>query len=579
VRRTPLYAVLLAGVAVASGYRLVSSAQDERQPAVPGSGVYAIFRSPLHADAKLAPGATLPAFDGQVTFVYPAYLAAPIDLKAITIRPPAPMRAWVERLHFITLKWQQTPGTRYTLELPSLSDDHGRSYPAISFPVSAGTPPPIPAPAPVPAGKSPSYYLGVFGPGNFGYRPGNGQAVVRIPNDPQNRMEIDEAQVYAIAAAFRSSAKTPRGYVRSVFQGTQVQQKGLDDDDSWGAPDLIASELGHEGVNDLTIFLEYGAPPSASYGGDGLYDSPLSFTKLCSNGARHIAATYPNVKYVELFNEPNNGGYWNGRAKAALYNPAYLKLDGSSAALYALPCYAAIKRELPRVTVVGPSLEEGEAGRESDARNFLQGMYDDGCRTGKCWDVLSVHPYYFADPADTVALKGCQDFAKPASLPARYPCTTHRWQLYQDLQRVAANNGDHAPGGGPIHVWLTEWSEATCTRGPIAPDYCYDPRVAAFYMAEFFNFVRADPSVDSVTWDYAYVDAPEDQYTGSRLYESDFTPKEPMLQTFRTFATSLGTAGDFAVPRYGPYRDLMLPLPIPPHPGVDPVKLPRGGTP
>ena len=200
----PLLAALCAAAIVMAAYRPSLGTSAGR--ALPESAGYTIFQSPIRPPATIGPNGTMPAFDGALTFVYPTVLVLPVVLKAISIRPPAPLHAWEVNYRYINVKWRQTPGTAYTIDIPPLPDIHGFTYPAVSFPVRAGTPPPIPTPAPTPIGKSSSYYLGAFGPSGFAYAPGNGKAIVRIPDDPQNRMEIDQSQVFAIASAFRSSA-------------------------------------------------------------------------------------------------------------------------------------------------------------------------------------------------------------------------------------------------------------------------------------------------------------------------------------------------------------------------------------
>jgi hypothetical protein len=135
-------------------------------------------------------------------------------------------------------------------------------------------------------------------------------------------------------------------------------------------------------------------------------------------------------------------------------------------------------------------------------------MYAAGCRTGTCWDVLSVHNYAWVDPNYAMSAAG-----------------SNRWQIYQDLQAIAVAHGDATP-----HVMLTEWAFSTA-----ADPNGFDPQVQARYMARGFNLMLADPTIDGIVWTNVY--APDsDFWSRTSVTDANFNPL-PAEQTFRTFAT------------------------------------------
>jgi hypothetical protein len=284
--------------------------------------------------------------------------------------------------------------------------------------------------------------------------------------------------------------------------------------------DYIVQEAAHEGLTALPILLEYGAPASVAVGAPatgtaaGTFNSAANYAAYCTASAAHIASAYPWVHAVELMNEPNNTGFST--------------LTAAQASSYAQACYAAVKAAAPGLEVVGPALENSP----NSGVTYLAAMYAAGCKLGVCFDALSMHPYEFSNLADGAWI------------------TT-----YKGYQAVATANGDRWSDGGPVHVWLTEFS---------SPSLALGLQGSAAAMSSYFNGCRADYTVDSCLWDYAYVDSPDsDNYLSSRLFLSDFSAKAPMLQTFQGFASTIGVnsaAFPSGVPLYGPYGT-SLPLP------------------
>jgi hypothetical protein len=230
-----------------------------------------------------------------------------------------------------------------------------------------------------------------------------------------------------------------------------------------------------------------------------IYASPQLYANFVSAVVTHLRTVAPQVTRVELFNEPNLSGWWESPT------PAYALDDGSATAAYMLAAYAAAKAANPNITVVGPALSDGGTG-VTDPRTFLTTMYAHGCRTGKCWDVLSVHPYAWLDPTYAMA-----------------STNSSRWQVYQDLQTIAMANGDPKP-----HVMLTEWGFSTVNEAD-----GFDPMVQARYMALGLNLALSDPTVDGVVWTNVY--APGTDFW-SRVSVSDPSfALEPAAGTLQSF--------------------------------------------
>jgi hypothetical protein len=165
------------------------------------------------------------------------------------------------------------------------------------------------------------------------------------------------------------------------------------------------------------------------------------------------------------------------------------------------------------MTIVGPALSDGGTG-VLDPRTFLQNMYAAGCRTGTCWDVLSVHDYAWMNP----------DYASEPYLPATY---YNRFDVYKDLQAIARTNGERAKP----HVMLTEWGISTDPTSPSG----FAPAVQAQYISIAFQKVENDPSVDGIVYTNIYNPA-GDFFGDMSLTDDDFTPL-PGFAAYRTFTS------------------------------------------
>ena len=288
------------------------------------------------------------------------------------------------------------------------------------------------------------------------------------------------------------------GFVRIDYTGLSIMPTSTTVD--FTQEDKIIALLATHNVTELPILEQYSGAPWQNDGQPypAIFSSPQLYAQFVKTVVAHLASTAPNVKRVELFNEPNTSGWWTSP------NPAYAATDGSATAAYMLAGYAAAKAANRAIVVVGPAL--GDGGTEVDPRTFLTNMYAAGCRTGTCWDVLSIHPYAWLNPTYTVSNQ------------------SNRWQIYKDLQAISIAHGDPTP-----HVMLTEWSFSTA-----AEPTGFDPNVQALYMALGMNLALADPTVDGIVWTSVY--APGlDFWSRTSITDASYNPL-PAQNTYRSFA-------------------------------------------
>lgn len=283
--------------------------------------------------------------------------------------------------------------------------------------------------------------------------------------------------------------------------------------------DAIMDQLAKCGVTELPGILQYAA-------GNPLTDSqseslPMRFASSTAQGntahipgyadlakdiVQHIMTKYPQITRVELFNEPNDGGGWGNFPVNGNYGD--VDTSGAQAAVYMKAAYSAIKSVDPKMTVVGPALGDGGTTGGTDPRTFLQTLLNNGCGPGTCYDVLSVHNYDWENP--TVAKNSLYE---------------GRWNIYQTLQQVLAQNGH--PG---VHVMLTEWGFSTIMQ----PDG-FDPSVQAQYVALGLNLMLADPTVDGIVYVNLYNPA-TDFWGYTSLVNQQYQPK-PAYQVLEKFAS------------------------------------------
>jgi len=285
-------------------------------------------------------------------------------------------------------------------------------------------------------------------------------------------------------------------FLRMDFCGATIEpNRGSFD---WSQVDRILDKLGARGMTVLPIVDQYCSPPWANGNAPYPYiwERPADYASFAGAIAAHLTSRYAGVTRLELFNEPNGSGFWMNR------NASYAATDGSATAPYMSAAYAAVKSAAPQLIVVGPALDGGSA-----ASQFLSNLYAHGCRTGECWDVLSVHNYGWRNPAFQVASS-----------------SVNQWNVYQQLQQIATEHGDATP-----HVMLTEWGFSTYNSVD-----GFDPAVQAQYVAIGFNLMLADPTIDGIV--YVNVYSPAQDFWGRTSLTAVNHSLLPAYQIYKRFA-------------------------------------------
>lgn len=122
-----------------------------------------------------------------------------------------------------------------------------------------------------------------------------------------------------------------------------------------------------------------------SYGNPLYFDKRAPVTpdeiKAYANYCKAVAEHFTNVKTFEVWNEPNVGGFWNGKPNADEYSNM-LKAASN-----------AIKEVRPDAKVVG-----GVVSDYRTAESFLKKMLEND--TYSYIDAVSIHPYYFYKDQD-----------------------------------------------------------------------------------------------------------------------------------------------------------------------------------
>jgi len=400
-------------------------------------------------------------------------LAHPVDPRilahAITIAPPAPhtVQVFGSRL---TIAFRKIPSTSYEIAIPagvSATDGYVTTERSVLRVHTSA----VPVVAPLRQTPGEPYRYGT------------------LAHPFSNSLAGPDAD--RIMDAF---ARAGVRFVRIEYPAAQI----LGEDTPKPQPDFstldrIADALEARGITELPALTQYTVPKfqAEGQGYPSLQADPADFARYAGLVAEHLKR-YPKIARIEIFNEPNLHNWWTYPTLGGAYDDR----SGRAAAVYMKAAYAAIKKANPKLEVGGPELAVG--GHDTDPRTFLENMYQAGCRTGVCWDFLTVHNYRWDDPTYRVSSK-----------------LANRWDIYKDLQQIAVSHADPKP-----HVMLTEWGFSTV----MTPDG-FDPAVQAYFMALGFNLMLEDPTVDGVAYVNVYTGGPDDNfYAATEVMRNDFTP-------------------------------------------------------
>src|SRR5207247_2009988 len=157
-----------------------------------------------------------------------------------------------------------------------------------------------------------------------------------------------------------------------------IQRKGVTTYD-WAPFDRIVNSARARGLNVLGI-IDW-TPSWANAGNAHAPPTNLSdYTNFASVAVKHYAAL--GVHAYEVWNEPNLGYNWGGKADAA----GYVQMLKAA--------YPVIHAADPSATVVSGGLSPAtNNGPDIDPRTFVQAMYTNGVKGS--FDALGHHPYCF----------------------------------------------------------------------------------------------------------------------------------------------------------------------------------------
>jgi hypothetical protein len=254
----------------------------------------------------------------------------------------------------------------------------------------------------------------------------------------------------------------------------------------WSAYDAIYSAQLARGIRPL--FQLFDAPPwawepSRTCPADEVCHFPpaRAHDAEWSRFARSVAARYPQIVGIEVWNEPNISDFWRGGVDPVRYTEL-LKLASKA--------IKATRRTMPVISAgLAGVLAEPDTAQHMTTRRFLQAMYANGMRGTV--DGVGLHPY----PEDI-------DFGRSYRLIS----------LAEDTRDA---NGDSVP------LWLTEFGLSTT-------DGRFTEKNQALVITNLWDRLRRYPGV-AAAYVHSLVEssdaAPDDQGRGWGVLHVDLSPK------------------------------------------------------
>jgi polysaccharide biosynthesis protein PslG len=283
-------------------------------------------------------------------------------------------------------------------------------------------------------------------------------------------------------------------WMRIDINWDQIQQDGPSSY-FWTNIDRVVQGATTRGLKVLGTIL-YTPPWARPAGTTGRYaPNPNQYASFAATAVQHYSAL--GVHNYEVWNEPNNGDFWQPAPDVA----AYTRLLKAT--------YSAVKGADPEATVVtGATSPAPNDATHVAPVNFVQGIYASGGRGS--FDAVGHHPYCFpAYPGD------------PQGWSAWY-------QMYgtsPSLRSVMTANGDASK-----KIWGTEWGAPS--QGP----YGVGETTQADMLTRAYQLWRG------YTWSgplfyYNHRDGGMDPSDYFGLMRQDFTPK-PAYTAYQQAALS-----------------------------------------
>jgi hypothetical protein len=303
-------------------------------------------------------------------------------------------------------------------------------------------------------------------PGRFGLSVGN-----TLPGLPAAEL----------AARLNDMKSLGISWIRIDLDWNDIQPTGASSY-SWDRFDAVVTAAHARGINVLPI-ITYTAPWARS--------SACPSNPMCAPANPAQFATFANaaatryaprgVHHWEVWNEPNQAGFWAPASNAA----AFTKL--------LVATYPAIKRADPNATVVSGGLASTETSGGNIAQlDFLAGMYANGAAGHM--DAVGYHPYSFP-------------------VPPTYPATWNAWAK-MGMNTTSFRTIMAAHGDGAKQIWVTEYGAPTNGPGALAtltnynlnasPDHV-DEAYQAALATQFVRVTTTYPWAGPAFW-YSYKD-------------------------------------------------------------------------
>lgn len=448
--------------------------------------------------------------DVLVRFAQPLGYPPRIDIdpspeaKAIRIDPLQVELPPSDAARTLEIRWQKRAATTYRVTLSRGSIGPAQQSFTIRTPDSYPTPQ-----APVISKRSDPYYYGSLEHSAqypFGLKlPASGRI------DPRALAALTGQGIH-----FVRFGPTPTE-VASRESGPQSRQSY-----SFTSTDPTIDALHKAGIEVLYV-IDAGAAPrwaNPNTAGDRrpIFETPALYAEYCSGVATHLAQTYPTIRRVEIgTNEPNYPRNWTNAQATADGMPENADQTGSSLARYLLSCYSAVKKAAPQISVVAPGIALG--GKSNGFLPFVDALYRAGCRTGKCWDIFSLHSYTWSDPSASVNLDLTDNLYGPGDGPTAF-------YSYKDLQKRAVADGEQTP----LRIMITETGFSSYPRhvDGVAPE------LQAYYTSVAFNQYLRDPTVAGIVWADVVQHERGGLFSGIATSEENQQPK-PVFNVLRTF--------------------------------------------
>ena len=241
------------------------------------------------------------------------------------------------------------------------------------------------------------------------------------------------------------------GWVRLDFLWSDIEpQRGNFDFTKY---DCIVGLLRAKGIHILGI-LHYSTDWASAC---GKWNCPPSENKLFIKYATRVIQRYKGqVKYWELWNEPDSPTYWNQQDGLKSYC-ALLK-----------EVYIAAKQVDPECKILNGGIANGASS--------VNHLYDNGAKD--YFDILNVH--FFQNPLHPGAIKAVENYPK---------------LVYKIMQR----NGD-----GNKKIWITEIGCPGVKRGISADNWWLgknpSERKQAEWLKDVYTKLLKDPHVEKIFW-------------------------------------------------------------------------------